>query len=118
MIWNKTSAKLLVLRLMYVITILLVQTDVLTADEFMPHFDKGLHFTMQTESAGDEIEPDDDYTRTRMVVCPSAAIVPLILTLIPNIYILPQEEVVKPKPEIACVTCNNSRQATLCTYLI
>lgn len=116
MMWNKTSAKLLVLRLMYVITILLVQTDVLTADEFMPHFDKGIHFTMQTESAGDEIEPDDDYTRTRMVVCPSAAIVPLILTLIPNQYIIPRKSHT-PKP-IDCITSNNSRQADLCIFLI
>ena len=116
MMWNKALVKLFILRMMYVITILLVQTDVLTADELVPHFDRGIHFILQAESPGDEIEPDDDYTRTRTIVCPSVAIVPLILTLIPNQYIIPRKSHT-PKP-LNCITSHNSHQADLCIFRI
>ncbi len=104
------------LRFMYVITILLVQTDVLTADDVVPHFQNGIYYIMLVDEAGDEIEPDDDYTRTRTGYCPSVAYLPILPTLIPNQYILSKKNHT-PKPT-DCIICKNSRQAELCIFLI
>lgn len=110
------SWKAVMLRLLYVITILLVQTDVLTADNIVPYSPNGACYTMPVDEAGDEIEPDDDYTRTRTGYCPTVAIIPILPTLIPNQYILPKKNHT-PKPADG-FTRKNSRQAELCIFLI
>lgn len=110
--------KIFMARILYVITILLIQTDVLAGENAPYKYQEKTCISAQTSISTNQIDPDDDYTRTRTLTRTFVAALPVLLTLIPNIYILPHEEVVKPKPEIACVTCNNSRQATLCTYLI
>lgn len=110
--------KIFMARILYVITILLIQTDVLAGENASYKYHEETCISAQTSIPTNQIDPDDDYTLTRTLTRTFVATLPVLLTLIPNIYILPQEEVVKPKPEIVCVTCNNSRQATLCTYLI
>lgn len=110
--------KIFVARILYVITILLIQTDVLAAENTPYQYHEETCVSAQTSIPTDQVDPDDDYTRTRTITRTFVATLPVLLTLIPNIYILPHVEDVKPKPETACITCNNSRQATLCIYLI
>lgn len=116
MIWRCISWKSFVLRLIYVVTILLVQTDVLTAEDIVPFSQHGICYTMPVDEAGNEIEPDDDYTRTRTGYCPSAVIQPILPTLIPNQYILPRKNHT-PKP-VDCLIYKNGKQAELCVFLI
>lgn len=110
--WN--NWKLAIYRLLYVVTILLVQTDILTADDTLSQIQAGVCYSIPSET-NEEIEPDDDYTRTRPAHFPAYDFLPAQATLIPNIYILPKPQVQKPRP-LFYVLRNNGRQAELCVF--
>lgn len=110
--WN--NWKVAVYRLLYVVTILLIQTDVLTADDTLSQIQAGVCYSIPSET-NEGIEPDDDYTRTRWAHFPADDFLPVEATLIPNIYILPKTRVQKPRP-LFYVLRNNSRQAELCVF--
>ncbi len=110
--------KLFIVRFLSVITILLIQVDVLAINKSTINIHEEATYSEQTLPLSEDIEPDDDYTRTRSFLKQAFDLAPILLTLIPNIYIEPQLEASLPKPEITCILPENHRQSTLCIFRI
>lgn len=77
--------KIFMARILYVITILLIQTDVLAGENAPYKYQEETCISAQTSISTNQIDPDDDYTRTRTLTRTFVAALPVLLTLIPNI---------------------------------
>ena len=110
--------KLFIARFLYVITILLIQVDVLAINESALKIHEDATLSEQTLPVSEDIAPDDDYTRSRSYIKYAFDLTPVLLTLIPNIYREPQFEALLPKPEIPCILPENHQQSTLCIFRI